>query len=130
MGIIASKRSALRVSQAPAPDLSITRGSARCGEMSQLSVVQAQARTTDAPELAGGQLQCTRVAPKRWRRRRPFATEVLSDGSMSQTVSKELPPWFSWLVYCTSFLWSIACGVYAIVAAAYYTNELTWAWGI
>ena len=65
---------------------------------------------------------------KRWRRRerQQLAAGHGRASGMKKTLT--LPPRFSWLIYCVSFLWSGGCGVYSIVAAAYYTNELTRAW--
>ena len=84
----------------------------------------AKGRSHGAPTLTDNQLP---AAPaKHWRRRQAG----LVTGSGSETVGKTLPPWFSSLIYCSSFVWSAGCGVYAIVAAAYYTDELTRAWAM
>lgn len=45
-----------------------------------------------------------------------------------QTVRKTLPAWFGRLVFACSFVWSVGCGVYSVLAAAFYSGELTRAW--
>lgn len=125
--IVASRRCA----PTPTSELGIpnARWSAGSTETRQSSELQAQGSNGDAPHLARSQLLCTSAAPRRWRRRQPLTTEIESEGR-SPATSKQLPPWFSWLMYCTSLLWSAGCGVYAIVAAAYYNDELTRAWAL
>ena len=131
--IIVSKRPAVTVAPllgAKAADIGIGSAVSQMGVLPTFDSTKAgyrggtQGRSRDAPTLTDSQLPA--APPKRWRRRQAG----LVTGSGSETVSKTLPPWFSSLIYCSSFVWSAGCGVYAIVAAAYYTDELTRAWAM
>ena len=120
--IFASKRAVATVSPLPVANPS----NVDIGSADQSSQLGVRGTGTDKPKLADNQLPATSV--KRWRRQRVSAGAL--NGTRTETVSKTLPSWFSWLIYCSSFVWSAACGVYAIVAAAYYTSELTRAWAM
>ena len=62
--------------------------------------------------------------PLKRSRRRGVVASILA----AQAARKTFPTWFGRLAYACSFVWSAGCAVYSVLAAAFYSAELTRAW--